>query len=120
MNKWQCLMMVAILGAAPAMAQNPAGLTWSTFLGGSGYEFIQDVAVTPTGVYVVGGTSSPDFQTTSGAYDRDYGGGAMDGFVAKFSLDGTTLCFATFLGGTGSDQCWTVQVDESGYVYVAG
>lgn len=30
------------------------------------------------------------------------------------------LSYATFLGGTGLDQCWDIAVDEAGYAYVAG
>lgn len=82
---------------------NPSALLWSTFLGGSSTDEGRFVALDASGNPVVTGrTSSPDFPTTSGAYDTSYNNGDDDVFVAKLSSSGTDLLWGTFLGGSGS------------------
>ncbi len=63
-----------------------SGLLYATWLGGSGDDFGNDIAVDSGGdAYVAGDTFSTDFPTTPGAYQTAYAGGAYDGFVAKIS-----------------------------------
>ncbi|MCP4247815.1 MAG: T9SS type A sorting domain-containing protein, partial [bacterium] len=65
-----------------------AGLTASTFLGGSSDEKAHGMTDDPAGgVYVTGYTSSVNFPTTPGAFSTSYNGGANDCFVTR--LDGT-------------------------------
>jgi hypothetical protein len=97
-----------------------ADLVWSTFLGGSGDEEGRDIAVTASGrVYVIGGTWSPGFPSTAGAFDTTYHGG-QDAFVAVLDEMGSSLYFSTFLGGSDSEGGWGIAVDDSGNAYVAG
>jgi hypothetical protein len=57
-------------------------LAYSTFLGGTDQDQGQGIAVDGSGrAYVTGDTSSPDYPTTSGAFDTTYNGG--DAFVTK-------------------------------------
>jgi hypothetical protein len=61
------------------------GLDYSTFLGGSDLDFSSEsggIAVRGDNAYVTGGTSSADFPTTAGAFDRTLGGEG-DAFVSK-------------------------------------
>jgi hypothetical protein len=93
---------------------------WRTFLGAGSDDYGRTVAVGPDGcIYVAGYTNSPGFPTTPGAFDTSYNGG-QDGFVAKFSPDGGTLIYSTFLGGTGNDQSYGIAVDASSNAYVIG
>jgi hypothetical protein len=65
-------------------------LVYSTYLGGAGTDVSFGIALAPLptrGVFVVGGTASADFPTTPEAFQRTYGGGAYDAFVAKI-VDG--------------------------------
>ena len=53
-----------------------SGLVWSTYLGGVGDEAAVGLDVDDSGnVVVTGDTSSPDYPTTRGAYQRTPGGG---------------------------------------------
>src|SRR6185295_6200374 len=57
-------------------------LTYSTYLGGSGFDQGYGIAVDSLGnAYVTGQTAAIDFPTTAGAFQTNYGGG--DAFVAK-------------------------------------
>jgi hypothetical protein len=63
---------------------NGSALIYSTYLGGSGYDWFPDMAVDVNGsVYVTGETNSSDFPTTTGAFQKTHGGGNWDAFVAK-------------------------------------
>ncbi len=94
-------------------------LVSSTYLGDSGLDTGEGVAVDAAGsVYVTGRTQSSAFPTTAGAFDRTFGGGD-DGFVAKLSPT-AALVYSTFVGGAGADQPFDLQVDALGAAYVAG
>ena len=67
--------------------------------------------------YVTGFTYSSNFPTAS-AYDSSHNG-AMDCFVTKFSGDGQSVLYSTFLGHTGNDRGNGIAVD-SGHAYVTG
>jgi hypothetical protein len=100
-------------------------LAFSTFFGGSGYERAQGLAVDQSGyIYIVGNTLSPDLPTTAGAFQRTYkgdncSGSSGDGYVAKLTPDGSSLVWATYLGGAGGDRIYNAVVDGAGNVYLA-
>ncbi len=101
---------------------NPTGrkLVYSTYLGGSEYDEGQRIAVDHSdNTYVAGATSSTDFRTKN-AYQKTYGGGCDDAFVAKLSPAGNNLVYSTYLGGNGFDWGSDVAVDGSDDVYVTG
>ena len=100
-------------------------LGYSTYLGGSGAESAHAVAVDANGnAYVTGMTTSVDFPVSGTAFQTVSGGavslGGGDAFVAKIGPAGTSLQFATYLGGSGDDIGRAIAVDASGNVYVGG
>jgi hypothetical protein len=83
----------------------PAGLEYSTYLGGSGDDVGRGVAVRGHDAYVTGGTGSPDFPVTPDAFQATSGGG-QDAFVTMLDTkrDGAAgLEYSTYLGGGGDD-----------------
>jgi hypothetical protein len=89
------------------------------YLGGSGLDSGQGIALDPLGnIYVTGMTTSTDFPVTNGAFSTQAPGGG-DAFVAKFSPS-FDLQYSTYLGGPGADSGSAIAVDSSGAVYVAG
>ena len=110
--------------AASAQVTGTYTLGYSTFLGGTtGVGDLADegyaIAVDSAGaVYVTGWTYCNDF-FTSGAYDIIYNG-AQDVFVAKLSADGSTLEYATYLGGDSNEEGHGIAVDSQGNAYVTG
>jgi len=97
------------------------GLVYSTFIGGDGTSGI-GIAVDRAGsAYVTGRTSSTNFPTTAGAFDRTYNGGYYDdAFVTKLSATGAALLYSTYLGGSGKDQGFGIAVDGAGSAYLTG
>ncbi|MCP4545027.1 MAG: hypothetical protein GY835_01020 [bacterium] len=106
--------------ADPSNRDYPAGLLWSTLLGGGDDDRAYAVAITPGGNPVVAGYSySPEFPTTPGAYQETISG-APDGIVAMLAEDGSTLLWSTFLGGMGSDPIWDLLLTDSGSIMLTG
>src|SRR5579872_1850451 len=104
---------------------------YSTYLGGTGDDVAGlGLAIDPAGnIHMAGVTASSNFPTTPNAPQLTYGGGSTicspgficgDGFVTKFSLDGSNLNFSTFLGGSSDDGAGGVAQDPSGNDYVVG
>jgi hypothetical protein len=98
-------------------------LSYSTYLGGSGIDSGNAIAVAPDNTaFIAGGTFSSDFPTVHALQPNEGGGPdfSQDGFVAKISSDGSTLLYSTYLGGENQDVANGIAVDNSGNAYVTG
>ncbi|MHA2032854.1 MAG: hypothetical protein ACW99Q_26090, partial [Candidatus Kariarchaeaceae archaeon] len=94
-------------------------LLFSSFFGGSDIDYITKMKEDPMGnIIIIGGTDSQDFRLLN-AFDGSYGGNT-DGFIAKFSSDGQSLLFSTFLGGSGIDRILNIMIDSMGDIIVSG
>jgi hypothetical protein len=98
---------------------DPMVITSSTYIGGSGDDEAFDVAVNAAGeVYVAGDTMSFDFPTLypmQGIFT-----GNRDIFVTKMSSDGSTVLYATYIGGSDWDWGPSIALDNEGAVYLTG
>jgi FIMAH domain-containing protein/beta-propeller repeat-containing protein len=98
-----------------------ATLLFSTYLGGSGDDTAEGMAIDGAGnVYITGRTTSHDFPTTPGAYNRTFNGGATDLYVAKLDPTGSSLVYSTYIGGSDTDLGLGIAVSSSGEAYVTG
>lgn len=103
-----------------------SAVVYSTYVGGSGSDFGNAIAVDSAGsAYIAGETTSLDFPTTPGAAQTAYGSGdsapsAYDAFVAKLSPSGGALSYGTYLGGAENDGAFSVAIDAAGHAFVAG
>jgi len=110
---------VASYNPAKPLVIDPT-LAYSTYLGGSDFDFDEGITVDASGnAIVAGATLSSDFPTTSGAFQIT-SGGSYDAFVSKLNTTGSALVYSTYLGGGESDVSWGVAVDASGNAYVMG
>ncbi len=95
-----------------------SALIYSTFLGGTDGDFGGDVAIDGEGnAYVVGGTLSPGFPTTPGAFDTIFPSGGSASFVAKLNAFGSALVYSTFTRGGGASA---IAVDPAGNAWMTG
>jgi beta-propeller repeat-containing protein len=97
-----------------------SALVYSTYLGGSDWDFGFAIVVDAAGnAYVTGQTLSTNFPTTLGAFQPVFGGPG-DAFVTKLDPAGSILVYSTYLGGSLSDIGFRIAVDATGNAYVAG
>jgi hypothetical protein len=103
---------------------NPAGsiLVYSTYLGGSDWDFGFGIAIDASGnAYVTGLTYSSNFPTTPNALQAAFGGGPNgNAFVSKLNATGSAPLYSTYLGGSAGGQGLSIAVDASGSAYVTG
>ena len=91
-------------------------LSYSSYLGGSGQDDGQSVAVAPDKtLWVVGNTQSANMP---GAVNAP--GGGQDVFVSHLTSDGGTLLSTTYVGGSSVDFGNRLVVASTGKVYVVG
>jgi hypothetical protein len=98
------------------------GIEWSTFLGGSGSDYIGPAVPARDGsgdVFVGGSMNSPDFPGLTGS---GFTGLVQSrAFIARLGGSGSTLVYATFLGGWHSNLVWRgLAVDSAGNAVLAG
>jgi hypothetical protein len=100
---------------------DPITLNWASFLhSSSSDDYLMATVLDEDGyVYVSGYTKSLTFPVTPGIYQNTYGGG-IDNFVAKMTPMGTSLVYATYLGGADWELAYGVGIDANNNAYVAG
>ncbi|MCX6665896.1 MAG: SBBP repeat-containing protein [Euryarchaeota archaeon] len=95
-------------------------LVYSTYLGGTQEDEAFGIVVDQNNnAYITGSTSSDDFPTTVDSYDGSLNGD-WDVFVVKFSPQGNTLIYSTYIGGTGSELSLGIAINQLNCVYVTG
>ena len=112
---------VAGRGSSAALVIDPQ-LAYGSFVEGTQSDAGWAIAVDEAGAaFVAGTTSSPDYPVTPGAFDVSPPTDQTDAVTFKLTPDGSALDYATFLGGTGSeDHPLGINVDASGCAYVVG
>jgi hypothetical protein len=100
-----------------------SGLIYATYLGGTGEDMANGIALTSLGdIVVTGHTKSSDFPLEK-AFQTTLGG-SQDAFVTRIGAPGEPLAslrtFSTYLGGGGDDVAYGVAVDENGGCYITG
>lgn len=104
-------------------------LLWTTSFGGPNHDRTYAMEIDENGPnpgIVIVGRAGPGLPTTAGVVQPSFAGdnnanpryGQQDGFVAKFSLDGRNLLWATYIGGPGRGFVRGVDVDSQGRVHL--
>ncbi len=103
------------------MNQDASAIIYSTYIGGSGDEFVGGgIQVDIQGnAYVAGSTRSINFPTVN-PYQTDPDGTILDIFVFKLNSTGNGLNYSTYIGGTNKDEAWDLTIDTDGNAYVTG
>jgi hypothetical protein len=139
-NAYQSVLPGFLNGFVTKISADGSSLLYSTYLGGNSVEWPSSISIDSVGeAYIAGYTSSVDFPVAN-AYQATvspnqasmYG---VYGFLTKFSPDGSSLVYSTFLGGNSNvpqsctqGPCWPapfsliygMAVDSNGDAYVAG
>ena len=96
-------------------------LTFSTFSGATsdnwGFTAAPDQFGRVFGGGIVFGVGYP---TTLGAFDTSFNGGQLDVGITKFTADGTSLIYSTFIGGNGTETPNSIVSAPNGELYILG
>jgi hypothetical protein len=98
-------------------------ISYGSYFGGSGEDEINGSALNSSNqLYAVGQTFSPTLPNSSGEFQSvgNAGNGGHDAFVTKFSADGSTVLWTTFLEGSQDDFATSVATNSSDQAYVVG
>ena len=100
---------------------NAGNRLWATYYGGSNDEEAYSITCDNSGnVFITGDTRSSDFPfLNAGTYCDSVFGGNRDAFISKFDNAGDLL-WATYYGGSSSDQGFTIACDNLENVFVVG
>jgi len=112
---------IGVYDATQVLVIDPALLIYAGFIGGTGDDRGNGIAVDFDGsAYITGETNSLQASfPVAGGLDVGQNGG-MDAFVAKVDPTGTQLLYAGFIGGAGDDRGKSIAVDSLGSAYVTG
>ncbi len=99
---------------------NPSGARqWATYYGGSDNDGVSCVVSdNQQNIYISGYTASRS-NISSGGFQNTYGGGASDGFLAKFNTSGVRQ-WATYYGGSDDDLAYWCAIDRQNNIYLCG
>ena len=96
---------------------DPIWVGFSTYLGGSGNDHINDIQIDSAGnIYVTGYTESGDFQEKNNAYAKQ---SIPEAFLTKISSTGN-LVFSTYIGGNAWDEAYGLALDPNGDPVIVG
>ncbi|MBZ9606997.1 SBBP repeat-containing protein [Clostridium estertheticum] len=103
------------------MSSDGSKLLYSTYLGGSSTDEVKFIRLdNNNNLYLVGNTTSCDFNVTNGAYETKYFAGNGDGFLSKLNEDGNKLIYSTYIGGSKKDSCDSFYLGNTGIAYISG
>src|SRR5450631_1229420 len=104
------------------LSHDGSKLIYSTYLGGSGTDDGNGIALDLEGnAYITGDTSSKDLPLKKPLQTTNHGGGnGEDAFVTKLNPTGSALIYSTYLGGSGDEVGFGIAVDKFGNAYVTG
>lgn len=107
-------------GVVLKMDNSLTTMIWASYLGGSLNDGIYSLDLYANNdLLVTGGTNSQNFPTANTPFNT-YAGGISDGFVSRFSSDGTTLLNSMLVGSPDYDQSYFVQLDGTDHIYTLG
>ena len=103
------------------LSSSGSAIIYSTYLGGPVNEYGYGVAVDDDSTaYVTGSTNSPNFPTVNPYQASLYRPNIIDAFVTRFSSDGSSLIYSTYLGGYSNDAGKAIALDSALTAYITG
>lgn len=94
---------------------------YATYVGGSGRDSGNAIAVDPAGrAHVAGHTESTDFPGVTAASVQPAHAGLTDAFAITLDAAGSAFDRSTYVGGAANDYAYAVAVDSAGNAAIAG
>jgi len=97
-----------------------SSMLWATYYGGSSIDAGFGIQVASNGeIYITGGTTSTNLPSAGSPANASFLGGT-DGYIARFHPSGAPLLSSTYVGTSGFDQSYFVQLNTNDEVFVVG
>lgn len=94
-------------------------ISYASYLGGQGTDTAYAIAIDQSGsAYIAGASAATDFP--GGSPMQPLRGGGVEIFLLKLNPAGTSLVYATWLGGDGEDIAYGLTLDAAGNAYLTG
>ncbi len=107
-------------GVVVKMTPDLSSIAWSSYVGGTGFDAAYSIKLDQAdNIVLAGGTTSPDFPTTAGAYQAAFNN-IVDGWIARIANDGSALIDATLTGTMSFDQIYFIDLNANGDVFCYG
>lgn len=110
-------------GVVAMFNSNLNSLFWSTYIGGSNIDASYGLNLYNNQLYVCGGTNSNDLKlknlNTIPKFNQ-YQGGVADGYIIQLDASSGKSSSGTYIGTSGYDQTYFVQIDRYGKPYTYG
>lgn len=94
-------------------------LKYGYYIGGPIDEALTEIAITSNGGIVLAGTTTSTNSFATTGLQTNYGGGSKDVFISYIN-NADSLAWQTYYGGSGSDSCSGLVLDNDDNIYVAG
>ncbi|RPJ59125.1 MAG: S-layer protein [Acidobacteria bacterium] len=106
-------------GFVTKLAPDGSRIAWSTYFGGTGRDFIRDIALDSGGnVFVAVSEVDQNHPHITAAAFQKSRKGAYDGVVGRLSADGSSVIFASYFGGSTADGYTpSIRTDVLGNAY---
>lgn len=102
------------------MDNDLTSLQYSTFIGGTGTEYITDIVVDGNDQIILGGFCFlNDYPTTSNAYSK-VNKGSGDPILTKFNSNFSELIFSTYFGGSDYDTLYDIELSLNNEIVIQG
>ncbi|MEM6800224.1 MAG: T9SS type A sorting domain-containing protein [Bacteroidota bacterium] len=107
------------------LSADGTSLVFSTLYGGINYDISNSISLGAADeIYICGNTASINLplsvQNVQDTLNYASGLTIEDAFVARFSADGSSLEYASYLGGTNSDGAYGMDISPAGEMYITG
>jgi uncharacterized repeat protein (TIGR01451 family) len=106
------------------LSSTGTALSYSTYLGGDGYDDGYTIALGSSNrAYVTGTTSSSNLPTSATPFQSAFGGGVYDAYLTKVdpaAAGAASLVYSTYLGGNDDDEGYGLAVDAFDVAYLGG
>ncbi|MCP4124774.1 MAG: PKD domain-containing protein, partial [Bacteroidetes bacterium] len=98
-----------------------SNLDWCTYLGGDGADAGYSLKLNSSeDIYVTGGTVGQNFPIVGNTLNTTFQGGTADGFLVHLNNSATVVHASSYIGTSGYDQSYFVEVDHDDDVYLYG
>ncbi len=96
-------------------------ISFSTYIGSGSNSFGFTASYDSDGALYAGSiTFGFDYPVTSGAYQIFFASGVIDCGISKFSPDGSSLEYSTYLGGSGNESPHSIVANSANELYILG